>query len=245
LHTVLEHVDLSVQAGELVTLLGQSGSGKSSLLRIAAGLLKPSGGTVRVRGEILAGPRPDVALAFQDACLLPWLSVERNVGFGLGFKRQPDLSHEVKRQRVANALRSVGLSHAAAYTPAQLSGGMAQRVALARCLTREPRVLLLDEPFAALDEITRAEMQQLLLGVARAIGAATLLVTHDIDEALQVSDRIVLLGSQGSLVAQWPIALATPRDPTSPELADLRLTILRALHASMQEGRRCEPLQPN
>src|SRR5580692_1644707 len=144
--TVLKGVNLSVQSGELVSVLGPSGSGKSTLLRILAGLLKPTSGQVFTGGVALDGPRPDVALAFQDPCLLPWLSVERNVGFGLGFSRQPTLSRAQRRERITAALDEVGLAHARAYMPRQLSGGMAQRTALARCLTRQPRTLLLDEP---------------------------------------------------------------------------------------------------
>ena len=136
---VLDGVDLDVRPGELVSVLGPSGSGKSTLLRIVAGLQKPSSGDVRIDGAPLDGPRPDVALAFQDPCLLPWLSVEANVAFGLGFARQPKLARGERRERVAAALNAVGLGHARHYTPRQLSGGMAQRAALARCLARGRR----------------------------------------------------------------------------------------------------------
>ena len=149
---VLRSVDFSVMPGELVSILGPSGSGKSTLLGILAGLLKPTSGQIFVDGTLLDGPRPDVALAFQDPCLLPWLSVERNVGLCLGFSRQPLLSRAEKRDRVSAALDEVGLVHARAFMPRQLSGGMAQRTALARCLTRQPRTLLLDEPFGVLSQ---------------------------------------------------------------------------------------------
>jgi NitT/TauT family transport system ATP-binding protein len=235
--TVLHGVNLSVQSGELVSVLGPSGSGKSTLLRILAGLLKPTSGQILVDGSPLDGPRPDVALAFQDPCLLPWLSVERNVGFGLGFSRQPALSRTQRRERVTAALDEVGLTHARAYMPRQLSGGMAQRTALARCLTRQPRTLLLDEPFGALDEVTRADMQRLLLKVVQDTHAGTVLVTHDIDEALLVSDRIVLLGAQGSLIAQWHVTVPAPRAAEVRALGALRIEILQALQDAMARGK--------
>ncbi|VVE55912.1 ABC transporter ATP-binding protein [Pandoraea capi] len=230
---ILRGVDLSVAPGELVSVLGPSGSGKSTLLRIAAGLLRPSDGAVTVDGAPLTGPRPDVALAFQDPCLLPWLSVERNVAFGLTFARQPKLTRDVRRARIDAALTEVGLAHAHHLNPRQLSGGMAQRVALARCLARQPRALLLDEPFGALDEVTRADMQRLLVTVVRDTGAATVLVTHDIDEALLVSDRIVLLGNQGRTLAQWQIDVPSPREAQVEALGALRIEILQALQLAM------------
>ena len=230
---VLHAIDLSIQPGELVSILGPSGCGKSTLLRIVAGLQKPSSGLVLVDSETVGGPRPDVALAFQDPCLLPWLSVERNVAFGLGFARQPHLTRAARRERVTAALAEVGLGHARHYAPRQLSGGMAQRVALARCLARQPRTLLLDEPCGALDELTRADMQRLLLQVVRDTGSATVLVTHDIDEALQVSDRIVVLGARGTLILHLAVDVPAPREAHVPELGALRIQILQALHESM------------
>ena len=230
---VLRGVDLHVAPGELVSVLGPSGAGKSTLLRIAAGLLAPSAGTVAVGGAPLAGPRPDVALAFQDPCLLPWLSVESNVAFGLTFARQPALTREQRRARIDAALAQVGLAQAHRLHPAQLSGGMAQRVALARCIARQPSALLLDEPFGALDEVTRADMQRLLVTVVRDTDAATLLVTHDIDEALLVSDRIVLLGQQGRTLAQWRVQMPEPRQTQVAALGALRIEILSALQRAM------------
>jgi NitT/TauT family transport system ATP-binding protein len=233
---VLHRIALAVEPGELVAILGPSGCGKSSLLRAIAGLVRPSSGAVRVDGEPVTGPRADVALAFQQSCLLPWLSVERNVAFGLTFKRQPRLSRAHRHARVTDALREVGLEHARAWLPAQLSGGMAQRAALARNLAREPRALLLDEPFGALDEVTRADMQRLLLDVVRRTGASTLLVTHDIDEALAVADRVVLLGNRGTLVAQWTLDVPHPRETQIHALGELRMQILEALQQSMSRA---------
>jgi NitT/TauT family transport system ATP-binding protein len=219
-----------------VSILGPSGSGKSTLLRIVAGLQKPTSGRVLVDSEAVSGPRPDVALAFQDPCLLPWLSVERNVAFGLGFARQPHLPRAARRERVSAALAEVGLENARHYAPRQLSGGMAQRVALARCLARQPRTLLLDEPFGALDEVTRADMQRLLLQVVHDTGAATVLVTHDIDEALLVSDRIVVLSNRGTLILHLAVDVPAPREAHVPALGALRIQILQALHDSISKA---------
>ncbi|KXU96863.1 ABC transporter ATP-binding protein [Caballeronia megalochromosomata] len=234
--SVLNGIDLSVAPGELVALLGPSGCGKSSLLRIIAGLTRPSSGSVRVDGEPVSGPRSDVALAFQDPCLLPWLTVERNVAFGVTFSRQPRLSRVGRKARVTRALEAVGLAHARGWLPAQLSGGMAQRAALARSLARKPRALLLDEPFGAVDEVTRADMQQLLIEAIRRTGACALLVTHDIDEALLVADRIVLLGNRGSLVGRWSVDLPHPRQTQIRSLGELRISILQALQNSISEA---------
>lgn len=234
--SVLQGVDFSMEPGELVAILGPSGAGKSSFLRTVAGLVRPSSGTVQVDDQPVAGPRADVALAFQDPCLLPWLSVERNVAFGLTFARQPHLSRASRKERVTLALREVALEHSRTWAPSQLSGGMAQRAALARCLARQPRALLLDEPFGALDEVTRADMQQLLVKVVRHTGASTLLVTHDIDEALLVADRILLLGNNGTVVDEWTVDVPAPRAPHIQKLGEMRIQILRALQNSMSRA---------
>ncbi|SKD01122.1 ABC-type nitrate/sulfonate/bicarbonate transport system, ATPase component [Burkholderia sp. CF099] len=234
--SVLQGVDFSMEPGELVAILGPSGAGKSSFLRTVAGLVRPSSGTVQVDDQPVAGPRADVALAFQDPCLLPWLSVERNVAFGLTFARQPHLSRASRKERVTLALREVALEHSRTWAPSQLSGGMAQRAALARCLARQPRALLLDEPFGALDEVTRNDMQQLLVKVVRHTGASTLLVTHDIDEALLVADRILLLGNNGTVVDEWTVDVPAPRAPHIQKLGEMRIQILRALQNSMSRA---------
>ncbi|SDV48056.1 ABC transporter ATP-binding protein [Chitinasiproducens palmae] len=230
---VLARVTLEVAAGELVSILGPSGSGKSSLLRVLAGLQPATRGTVTLGDATLTGPDWRVALAFQDPCLLPWLSVEKNVGFGLDFARQPRTSAAERRARVDTALHAVGLDHARHRHPDQLSGGMAQRAALARCVARRPQVLLLDEPFGALDEITREAMQALLLDLVAETRAATVLVTHDIDEALIVSDRIVLLGRQGRLAGSWTLQDQRPRDPASASFASLRADIVTVMRETM------------
>ena len=160
-NVVLRDFSLQLKAGEVVAVLGPSGVGKSSLLRVLAGLQTPDNGGVRVHGESLKGPHPRVGLVFQDPCLLPWLTLEENVGFGLDFRHQPVLDAKTRRERVRDAIAEVDLQHALGHYPSELSGGMAQRVALARSLARQPEILLLDEPFSALDEITRGDMQAL------------------------------------------------------------------------------------
>ncbi|CAK9888763.1 MULTISPECIES: ABC transporter ATP-binding protein [Pseudomonas] len=228
--SVLEDFDLQLALGEVITILGPSGVGKSSLLRVLAGLQQARAGSVSLLGEPLQGPHPRLAVAFQDPSLLPWLSLESNVAFGLDFARQPRLAASERRARIDHAIEAVGLQHAREQYPAQLSGGMAQRTALARCLARQPQVLLLDEPFGALDEVTRADMQQLLLQLIARHNTAAILITHDIDEALLLSDRVLLLGNHPArTLGQWHIDLPQPREQRVEELGALRIDILKTL----------------
>lgn len=231
---VFEGVSLTVQPREIVALLGGSGCGKSTLLRVLARLVLPTRGELRFLGEPLAEPHPRAALLFQQPSLLPWLSVAGNVGFGLDFRHQPALSEPARAERVRAAIAAVGLAGRETLRPSQLSGGMTQRVALALALAREPQLLLADEPFSALDAITRAQMQTLLVDVVRRWHTAALLVTHDIDEALLVADRVLLLGERepgapAGVLREWAIGLERPRERRPEALAALRFEILATL----------------
>jgi NitT/TauT family transport system ATP-binding protein len=187
---VLEDVSLHVEGGELVCAVGASGSGKSTLLRIIAGLDVPTSGEVLVDGAAVTGPGPDRGMVFQSYTLYPWMTVERNVGFGLDLQGMPAAE---RRSKVAHYLEVVGLSQFAGALPRELSGGMKQRVAIARALACEPKILLMDEPFGALDVQTRESMQQFLLEVWQRTKTTILMITHDVEEAVFLSQRIYVL----------------------------------------------------
>ncbi|MFJ6757011.1 MULTISPECIES: ABC transporter ATP-binding protein [unclassified Streptomyces] len=199
-NVVLDGVDLAVDAGEVLAVVGPSGCGKSTLLRTLAGLLPALGGTVEQDGRPLTGPDADRALVFQDDALLPWRTVRANVELPLAIRRSrtggPGRPSRAERRRAAGEwLERVGLGGHAHRLPHQLSGGQRQRVQLARALAARPRAVLMDEPFGALDAQTRAEMQDLLVDVLAGTGATVVFVTHDVDEALFVGDRVALLGT--------------------------------------------------
>lgn len=201
---VLQEINLRVDAGEIVVLLGPSGCGKSTLLNLASGLTPRQQGNVSLEGEAILGPDPRLGLVFQQPALLPWLSVRGNVEFGLTLRHSERLSASQRRDRIQRTLQLVGLQIDPETRPAHLSGGMAQRVALARVLVRNPRLLLLDEPFSALDAITRAEMQELLLRITAQTAAGMLIVTHDVEEAIQLGDRILLMRAKpGTIEREW------------------------------------------
>jgi ABC-type nitrate/sulfonate/bicarbonate transport system ATPase subunit len=238
----LDRLSLSVAAGEMVSLIGPSGCGKSTLLRLIAGLAPPTSGELRVGNERITGPSAERGLMFQDPNLFPWLSVRRNIQSGLvarGVLRR-------FRPEVDEFLRLVGLEAFADSYPHQLSGGMAQRAALARALINHPKVLMLDEPLGALDQFTRMRMQDEVLRLWEARGTTMVMITHDIDEAIYMSDRIVILTpSPGRIEHQIGVDLKRPRQRNSPRFLELRVEILERLHfvggGADEEGFRDDP----
>ena len=223
---VLNHVSLRVEPGEMVSLLGPSGCGKSTLLRLVAGLEPPTLGALLVDGERITGPDPSRVVMFQDPTLYPWRTVRANVSIGLearGLLRK-------EMHRVNDALELVGLTRFETAYPHQLSGGMAQRVSLARALVNDPRLLLLDEPLGKLDSMTRISMQLELVSLWRRTGFTGLLVTHDVEEALFMSNRVVVLSDRPAAIkADIHVDLPFPRHRGDPRLADLRRQILGLL----------------
>jgi len=226
-------VTLEISPGEIVALIGPSGCGKSTLLRQVIGLDAPSSGEVRIDGSVLVGIDQRCAIAFQEPRLLPWRSIVRNVEIGL--PRGTDRA--IGQSRVTELLHLVQLEESSHLRPRQVSGGMAQRAALARALARGPGVLVLDEPFGALDALTRLTMQDLLLDIHSAEPATIILVTHDVDEALYLSDRVVLLGqapdsalgSGAGIVRIVDVPGARPRDRSDAQLARIRSELLEGL----------------
>jgi NitT/TauT family transport system ATP-binding protein len=232
--TAVQDLNFTVNTGELACIVGPSGCGKSTLLRCIAGLIKPSAGQVSLHGDLIDRTPPDLAVVFQDysRSLVPWLSVRGNVEFPL---RSRGIAKAERRQRAAEALEWVGLSGAGAKYPWQLSGGMQQRVSIARALACQPSLLLMDEPFASVDAQTRFELEDLLLRVKREHSSTVLLVTHDIDESVYLGDRVLVLSkSPASIVADLPVDLPTRRDQiTTRESANfvtLRGEVARLLH---------------
>jgi len=229
----LAAMTLPVQAGELVSVVGPSGCGKSTLLRLVAGLDTPDAGTLWVGAEPISGPSAQRGLVFQDPNLFPWLTVRHNIETGLvarGVLKE-------KRQEVDEFMRLVGLASFANAYPHHLSGGMAQRVALARALINHPKVLLLDEPLGALDAFTRMRMQDEVLRLWQARRTTMLLVTHDIDEAIYMSDRIVIMTPRpGRIDRILDVPLPRPRQRNDAKFLDLRTKILEMLHFAGQTG---------
>ncbi|WAL69987.1 ABC transporter ATP-binding protein [Amycolatopsis cynarae] len=232
-HTAVEDLSFTVEAGELACLVGPSGCGKSTLLRCVAGLIRPTGGSIRLHGTEVDGVPPELAVVFQDygRSLFPWLTVAGNVEFPL---RSAGLDRRERASRARQALDWVGLADAHRRFPWQLSGGMQQRVAIARALASRPALLLMDEPFASVDAQTRFELEDLLRRVRREQDTTILLVTHDIDESVYLGDRVLVLSSSpASIVADLAVDLPAERDQIttreSAEFVALRGEVARLL----------------
>ena len=223
---VLDDVSFRVEAGEFVALLGPSGCGKSTLLRLVAGLDIPTAGQIAGNGQLIKGPDPSRVLMFQDPTLYPWRTVRANVGLGL------EARGELKRNghRVDEALRLVGLDGFATAYPHQISGGMAQRASLARALVNDPGLLILDEPLGKLDSLTRLQMQSELVRIWQDRGFTALLVTHDVEEALLLANRVIVVSDRPARIrADVPVPMAYPRHRDDPELVRLRREVLAEL----------------
>jgi sulfonate transport system ATP-binding protein len=223
---VIEDLSLDVDPGEVLVVVGASGCGKSTLLRAIAGLLRPLSGTVVADGHSVTSPSADRALVFQDDALLPWRTARRNVELPLALRGVP---RDERRRSAAEWLRRVGLAGHEDRLPGQLSGGMRQRVQLARALAGEPRVICMDEPFGALDAQTRASMQRLLVEAWQTTGCTVVFVTHDVDEALAIGDRIAVLGPHG-VTAQHRVP--RPRDLGAAPDTGLRTAVVSDLAAT-------------
>lgn len=219
----LQPIDLSVAENDFVTILGPSGCGKSTLLRIVAGLDFPSTGRVLLDGKPVEGPGADRGMVFQSYTLFPWLTIEENIRFGL---RERGLGAAEQKERSDDFIAKVGLRGFEQHYPKQLSGGMQQRTAIARALANDPRILLLDEPFGALDNQTRVLMQELLLGIWESAQKTVLFVTHDIDEAIFMASRVAVFSARpGRIKADIPVDFPHPRSytlKTSPEFMDIK-----------------------
>jgi sulfonate transport system ATP-binding protein len=227
-------VSLEVSPGEIVAVVGSSGCGKTTLLRLVAGLDAPSRGTVSLEGEMIRAPHPAIGVVFQEPRLLPWLSVAQNVGFGL-----MDRSAADRHDRVDAALLRVGLAGYGQRWPRELSGGQAQRVSILRALVTEPKVLLMDEPFSALDALTRASLHDHLLALWDAQRPTLIMVTHDVEEAVALGDRaIVMQPRPGRVFADIPLDLPRPRDRLSPAFIEAKREILAALDGSLERAAR-------
>jgi sulfonate transport system ATP-binding protein len=227
----LDGIDLDVPSGSFTSIVGASGCGKSTLLRIVAGLETSFDGSVCLGGQPAGGPGLDRGMVFQEHRLLPWLTVEQNVAFALN-----GLPPAEAQALVARHLDLVGLTGFAKAYPSQLSGGMAQRVAIARALVNRPQVLLLDEPFGALDAMTRIVMQQEILRIWQAEHITMILVTHDIDEAIFLGDQVVMMSARpGRITSVLPVALPRPRDRSSPHFIDIRKHIFSAFFAESEQ----------
>lgn len=228
----LEDFSARIQLGEIVAIIGGSGCGKSTLLRAISGLDRATGGTIVLDGVPITAPNEKIGIIFQEPRLLPWLSVAENIGFGLG-----DVPADERKRRVSRALARVGLADKADAWPRELSGGQAQRVSIARALVPMPEVLLLDEPFSALDAFTRADLQDHLLDLWADTKPTLILVTHDVDEAVVLADRVMVMRPRpGRLFEEIRIDLSRPRDRASQAFETVKHHVLASLDRSLNRA---------
>ena len=229
----VQNIDLTMRKGEFITLVGASGCGKSTLLRLIAGLIIPTMGSLTVNGKGIDGPDPNRGMVFQQPTLFPWLTVKQNIEFS--FRMQGKRSRDYN-QKVEHMLQVIDLEEFKDAFPGQLSGGMAQRVALARSLLCEPEILLLDEPLGALDAFTRMNMQDEILTMWKETRQLVLMVTHDVDEAIYMGTKVLVMDSSpGRIQAEIPIELGYPRNRSSALFVEYRNQILDMLHYGVKE----------
>jgi len=228
----LENIDLTMHDGEFISVVGTSGCGKSTMLRLIAGLITPTTGTLTVNGTEIDGPDPDRGMVFQQPTLFPWLTVEKNISFSFRMRHQLE-GHEDEVRRILDV---IGLTAFKDDYPAQLSGGMAQRVALARSLICQPEILLLDEPLGALDAFTRMNMQDEILDIWRRTRQLVVMVTHDVDEAIYMGTKVVVMEPHpGRIMGEIDIDLDYPRNRSSSQFVAYRNQILDMLHYGNKE----------
>ena len=239
----LRGVDLRVGGGEFVSVVGPSGCGKSTLLHLVAGFERPTEGSILVGGQAVRGPGADRAVVFQQAALDPWLSVSENIGFGL---RIHGLRGQDYARRVRDYLAIMGLETFAGHAPYELSGGMRQRVAIARALITQPEIMLMDEPFGALDAQTRNEMQRFLLRLWRTLRPTVLFVTHDVEEAILLGDRVVVMTARpGRIALDLPVPFERPREwdlVMTPEFIEVKRRVLSVLRPELESAEQLEQL---
>jgi nitrate/nitrite transport system ATP-binding protein len=233
----LQKVNLKLEKGEFVSLIGHSGCGKSTVLNIVAGLCRATEGGVCLEGKEVCDPGPERAVVFQNHSLMPWLSVYDNVALAVNQVFRNSMSKAERNEWIAHNLRQVNMDHASKKLPGEISGGMKQRVGIARCLAMQPKVLLMDEPFGALDALTRAQLQDSLMQIHAELRNTIIMITHDVDEAVLLSDRIVMMtnGPAATIGEILPVCLARPRDRLAlaedREFVHLRQQVLEFLYA--------------
>ncbi|MCC5883267.1 MAG: ABC transporter ATP-binding protein [Halomonas sp.] len=238
---VLKSIDLTVERGEYISIIGHSGCGKSTLLNIVAGLIESTSGAVILDGKEVNSPGPDRSVVFQNHSLLPWLTVYENVALAVNKTCARTKNKAERHEWIVKNLEMVGMGHALAKRPAEISGGMKQRVGIARALAMEPKVLLLDEPFGALDALTRAHLQEEVMRIQDELGNTVIMITHDVDEAVLLSDRIVMMtnGPSARIGEILDIDLPRPRDRIAladdPRYNHYRQEVLRFLYEKQRK----------